>query len=61
MSRAKRLKFVNGEFVIFLNVGGFHERLGLNVHVFWDVIVLSRDEDSEIICVGNMVSVGCKK
>ena len=55
------MKFVNGEFVIFLNVGGFHERLGLDVHVFWDIIVLSRDEDGEIICVWNMVSVGCKK
>ena len=55
------MKFINSEFVVFLNMGGFHERLGLNVHVFWDVIVLSRDEDCETICVGNMVSVGCKK
>ena len=58
MCGAKRLKFINCEFVIFSNMGGFHECLSLDVHVFGDVIVLSRDVNGEVICVWNVVSVG---
>ena len=61
MGSAKQLKFINGEFVSLLDMGRFHESLSLDIHIFWDVIVLGRDEDGEVICVWNVVSVGCKK
>ena len=54
------MKFVDYEFVIFPNMGGFHVCLSLDVHVFGNVIVLSRDVNGEVICVWDVVSV-CRK
>ena len=61
MGGAKGVELINGEFVSSLNMSGFHKCLSLDVHIFWDIIVLCRDEDGEVICVWNMVSVGCEE
>ena len=52
------MELINGEFVSAFNMRGLHKCLSLDVHIFWDIIMLCRDEDGEVICVWDMVSVG---